>query len=362
MAERANLSEAADMLSARIRDEGGGLQPEFEYDEPAETSEDGAGHPDPETGKGEEGLEAEAPETEADSDERFAMPNTVAELAEMLGVEMSDLYGLKFSVDMDDGQSQMFTLSSLKDAATRPLRDEAEQARYLDARRSQEAELQAQKQALDDRRREADTLASVVYGRLNTDEQQAAQEYQALLRNIEFQGRDPQGYHVQLMRIQAKLDDVRAQKQGLAQQMQQVRQKMDAELNEAVEKRRQEGARRLRQYIPEWTDENVFAEGASALRSYVMQERFGTTEAELDATMDARVFYWAEMARRYEALQEKAKEKPKARPIAALRPGAPAVRLPNGRRAEMEAMDRLKGSGSIDDARSVLANRLKQSG
>lgn len=361
--QRMSFSEAAAAMSDRLAREGAGLQPEFELD-----GETGAPPADDATPEAEPGGEAEVEATEPEDspggeesdEERFTLPESVNELAELLGVEAGDLYSLKFSLEVDGEDSRTMTLEEMKDYAKRPLQDDVERNRWLDQKRAQEQELQAQKHALDERRKEADTLASVVFGDLNRQEQEITQAYNGLLRNVEFQTRDPQAYQVELMRTNAQLDQVRQQKQGLMTQMQTLRQQMAQEVETHRAQARTAGTSRLREMIPEWKDDASFETGAAELERYLTQERFGVTREELSTTLDPRIYYWAEMARRYEQLQAKAKEKPRPVPTSKLRPGAPKVKLPQGRKTEMEAMDRLAKSGDVRDAQAALKSRLSQ--
>ena len=363
MVKRMNIGDAAAALSERIRTEGGGLTPEFSQpgtveEVPAETQEEVVSE---DAGASEDAELEAAPETGADGEdvERFELPSSVNELAELLGVDADAMYGLTLSMDLGD-ESEPMTLEQLKDAAKRPVRDEAETVRWESQKRALEAELTAQREALDARRQEADMLASVVLQGIDAKTAELQHAYNSLLSNVEYQSRDPQGYQVALMRHNAELQNLQTQKEQLFGQVQTMRQAMEQERSQHIERAQESGRKRLRELIPDWADDAGFEAGAGELRTYVMQERFGTTEQELADTLDPRILYWAEMARRYEALQQKAKEQPKPKPTAKLRPGAPAVKLPTGRRAELEAMDRLKQSGSIEDARAALTHRLRR--
>ena len=117
----------------------------------------------------------------------------------------------------------------------------------------------------------------------------------------------------------------------------------------------------MQEKLPEWRDAKVKEAESRAIGEYLMSR--GYSAEELGELFDHRALIVARDAakwREHEAARKSAKEKqtpqPPARPV---RPGVPRGDNPQQRNEYRDAVNRLRNTGSTDDAMALLAAKRK---
>lgn len=113
----------------------------------------------------------------------------------------------------------------------------------------------------------------------------------------------------------------------------------------------EEGMKFILDKMPEWKDQGKWNESRGQLREYGKQ--VGYSEEELNAAIDPRAILILEKARRWDALQANRPQPQKAVAPKPLRPGTPAS-SPRKQTEVMKVKQRLKSSGSVDDAAAIF--------
>ncbi len=147
----------------------------------------------------------------------------------------------------------------------------------------------------------------------------------------------------------AEYDKAQRQLQGVRQQQNQWHAEQQKHFHNMKEAYKTEQASKLFEAIPDLKDETK----ALALVTYA-KTSFGMTDAEIEDTLDHRIWVLADKARKWDELQSKAKEIPaKVKPTAVLRPGG-AKAAPRGGQAELKALeDKARRTGSPRDVEAL---------
>lgn len=119
---------------------------------------------------------------------------------------------------------------------------------------------------------------------------------------------------------------------------------------------------KLRGAVPEWSDEAKFRAGLNEMGSYLAG--LGMTRAEMDQIADHRHWLIIRDAMRFRALPTKQDAiKKKLRSVPKLvPPGTPRAPVDKTKKANEEAMSRLRKTGSREDARAAIMARLSGGG
>lgn len=137
--------------------------------------------------------------------------------------------------------------------------------------------------------------------------------------------------------------------------VQQEQMRLQQENSQKEMQQRQQVLEQASQYLfekmPEWKNEAKWTEARGQLREYGKQ--VGYSEDELNAALDPRAILVLEKARRWDALQANRPQPQKAAAPKPLRPGTPAS-SPRKQTEVMKVKQRLKSSGSVDDAAAIF--------
>ena len=145
----------------------------------------------------------------------------------------------------------------------------------------------------------------------------------------------------------------------LADQIGQERQKQTATQETANKAYLAEQTKLLESKLPEWADKAVRSKEISEMSS-ALQEAYGVTDAELKARTDHRevlimrdAWKWQQLQKSKPAIVNKVKAAPKL-----LKPGTPQSREAQNQLQVKADRDRLRKSGSIQDAKALLKRQL----
>ena len=276
---------------------------------------------------------------------------TFSELADHLGIEMSDLYNLKLPITDAHGERQDVSIGEWKDGYHNSLKADRLTQEAQDLRDT----LQAEKQQFDAHKEKAvaesasllnsvEQQLSAEYSKVDWGQLKASNQTEYLIRQKDFEDR-----HRMLtgMRHQAaaKWDQDQTAKQ----------QEFQAQLSEVIERERRSMIAR----VPEWKDENVMQAEQAPLREYLLDS--GYNQQEIDEAYDHRAIVLARKAMKYDAMQSSGKAATKkvvklGKKI--LTPGAKRSKNATKKDAEVKMRANLKKSGSIDDAAALITHRL----
>lgn len=157
-----------------------------------------------------------------------------------------------------------------------------------------------------------------------------------------------------------KRDEFREEQERLQMVQQQI-QHVQHQAKEDAEKAHRETVieeqKKLREIIPEWSDSEKQPALVKELRSYALETGF--TEEELNSLVDHRSVNVLIKAMRYDAMQKADVKKKKLRNKPKLvRPGAKRAKVDSDRRRKADSFNKLKESGSAQDAASIFEEML----
>lgn len=116
------------------------------------------------------------------------------------------------------------------------------------------------------------------------------------------------------------------------------------------------GFKKLPDMVPEWRDPKVFARDQQAMREYA-KSKLGYSDEELDQAYDARMIVALQKAMKYDRIASK-------KPVQAqdiekvVRTAQSTADVPKPRREYRESRQRLRESGSVDDAAKAIRSLL----
>lgn len=342
--EGITTSQAAEQLEKLLG--GGELSDEEEVgeDENAEDVEVKAEDSDEaeESEQSEEGEEAE----ESPEDEQEPI-QSVADLAEALGVSVEDLSAtLKHKIKVD-GEEVEVTLAELQ-AGYQKDRDYRQKTEKL--AREREAFHETAREVAQTYQRESAALSgylreitNLVVGELNSPE----------LAQLRVE--DPAEWIARREEINQRLQRLDLIRQAAAHQYDHVQTLQSQEQAQALARGLQEEQRKLQEKIPDWSDELK-----TNLAKYLV-ESSGFSLEEVSQAYDHRLIVLAEKARKYDLAQQSQKKvvdkvvqapKKKVLPVKAKNP----VNVQRGKINQLAG--RLKKTGDIKDAAAILEARM----
>jgi hypothetical protein len=225
--------------------------------------------------------------------------------------------------------------------------EQAAQKRMQEAA-TERKEVEAERQAIAQQREQYEQALNVLAQQLTV--QEPTQEYWDQLYK-----EDPLEYVRQR-------DSMRDRKEKLAQTQQEqlrIQQEKQQEAIQAHQKYLAEQQTRLLERIPEWRDESVAAKEKQAVIQYA--QRIGFSEQELQSASDSRAIEALRKAYLYDELMAKkpvAKKKVSKAPKVT-KAGKPASKNEITAKRKSQALNRLKKSGSKEDAVNYLLEKMR---
>ena len=155
-----------------------------------------------------------------------------------------------------------------------------------------------------------------------------------------------------------ELRDAQDRIRGMQEQQAYAQQQQDSEMQRAVHERSNQEKHMLLEKIPEWKDKDTRDESFATIRAYATEQGF--SDDEISSLIDHRSMIVLMKAQKYDELQnsdiksKKIKNKPKV-----VRSGSPAGKSATSKSKRAAKMKRLRGSGHVDDAASILEDMFK---
>ena len=272
----------------------------------------------------EEELETDSEEEEAEGLEEL----------EDEGIE-DDVFEVK-----SDGQTHQVTLQELKDSFSKGQNYTRKSQALADDRTSFENE----KAEISQLREQA--LQALEFARQKQPQQpERDSEYWNNLKDT-----DP----VQFLIEREAVRDAQLQNQGIEQEYAKLNNQKEAEQTENLKTYINGQKEKLLELIPEWKDSKLADKEKKLVMSFGLKEGF--TQTELDQAYDSRAVSTMRKAALWDQLQEKKKGiKPVKRQ--SMKPGSKSgdpTKIKSGK-----AMERLKKTGSVDDAAAVFYNHIR---
>ncbi len=157
-------------------------------------------------------------------------------------------------------------------------------------------------------------------------------------------------------KYQAQRDQLMRAYQAAAGQYQQRAQAVTQSRTALTAQQLQVEAAQLRERIPEWKDQDKYQAGAQELRAYLINQ--GADPRDVDTLSSSLAVSIARKAMLYDKLKaDKAAKSKQLRTVPPMtRPGAPSSAQAEG---ELKAQQRLRKTGSREDAVGLLLTRMK---
>ena len=302
----------------------------------------------------EETVEAE-PSAEPAQDAEEISLETLGQLAENIGVDVSDLYKLSIpSTDTSTGERVEVSLGELKDSFTaRERSSRAEQSakelkEQLEADKIRQDQLfQQQSEAHAAALNQVDQMLMAEFNNVPWDNLKATDPTQWTIKRQEFTERQAA---VQNMRQQAA--------QEYQQRMAQAQQTQQQQMQE-IATREQENLLRA---LPTWRDNEVRQSEQGKMREYLLSA--GYSPDEIDQAYDHRTIVLAHKAMQFDAMAKKGttakKRVVKIGNKKVLKPGAKRTKAQTQQDAEAQLRAKLKKTGDHRDAAALISQRLNR--
>jgi hypothetical protein len=310
--------------------------------------------PEPEAkepeGDAEPTVEAEAGDGEQAADDVQEVElTTLDELAEYIELQPADLYNLSLPVTLADGSTVQMSLSELKDGVQSSDKAKETRTEYEQRRQALETQSAQRVRQLDERLAEAE-------GVVNTAERLMMADMEAIDWH-QLRADDPAEWGARRQDFSERLAQVENTKRRLAEEREKLQrenyeQHMTHFRNEVLPA---ENAALLNA-IPAWQDPKVRATEEGKLRTYLGE--LGFSEQEASSVYDHRALVAARKAMLYDEMQSQVKTaKKKVVKVGKkpLRSGHRQSREQNRADAVVPLRQRLKKSGSVDDAAAVIS-------
>jgi len=280
----------------------------------------------------EELSEAEPKEAneEADEEDNVLEQNVsnLNELAEVLGVEVADLYGIKVPI-------------------TNAAKIQEQQKEAQQAWEAKQEEVRKQEEYLGQQVQQAGMAIQLMEQNLANEIKSI--DWQTLRRD------DPAEYAALIQDKEAKVRQMEQVKQGLGQQVQQLQEQSLQERSSSYQERLQAESQKLVDAIPEWSNSDRAATEQAELTDYLTKSG-GYTSDEAGRIIDHRFVLLARKAAAYDKLKKANPEKKKVVKIGkrTVKPGTRQTRTEqkSGYRDQMK--QNLKKSGSVADFAKLL--------
>lgn len=288
--------------------------------------------------------------TEVAEEDQPRNVESLADIAEVLGVDVSELYGVTIPVTNPDGERGNATIGEWKEAyqAAEVYRKRASD---LDAKRAQTEQEYAQAQAhIQGQLKQASAL-------LNAAERELTKEYEGINWN-ELRANDPAEWAARRQNFVERENAIKAAKQEAVS----VAQSQTAEQAEKVQRQRQEVLKRenalMRDAIPEWKDETKAKAEQAELFDYLVSLGFpaqdvGRMENHRLVVAFRKSMLWDKQQKAGGVAKKKLVTVAKR----VMKPGAAVSKAQQSQDRDAKLVARLKKSGSDDDAFALLKAR-----
>lgn len=289
-------------------------------------------------------------ETAADvSDDDVPAVESLADLAEVLGTDVAELYNLRIPVTSADGERADVSLGEWKDAYQSSAKAQKLQAE-LESKRAAFEQHQAQvAQQIQGRLREVDALVNAAEGQLLS-------EYNAIDWN-QLRQQDPADWAARRQDFIERQNAINEAKRKATDEAT----RLQAEQSEKAAKYRGEALQReaaaLMAAIPDWKDEAKAKTEKAQLFDYLVSSGFKPDD--VSSVIDHRVVVLARKAMLWDKRstdgKDAIKKLVKVAPKRVLKPGAAQSKADQQADARASIRGRLKKSGRLEDFAALIS-------
>ncbi len=280
-------------------------------------------------------------------DDEAVEVETLADLAEHLGVEVGDLYALRIPVTVDDGSKAEISLGEWKDAYQATNKLTRTQKELAEARERFEAERQQAAEKIQTNLQQAEALVEAAEKQLMAD-----------LERIDWKGlrdADPAEYAARRQEMLERQRILEESKTGIRQRAGEANAERQAEQQRQYAELLQKEQQALAEAIPEWRDQAKAKAEKAALSEYLTGAGFAPDEVANIADHRAVV-----LARKAMLFDQSVKQTDAAKKRVlkigkkVLAPGAKQTRAEQQGDKLSRQRGALRKSGKIDDAAALI--------
>ena len=305
----------------------------------------------PETPPVKETPPAKPAEEGADSEETIALPRTITEMAELLKMDADTLRQSLRDTIVVDGETQELPLHEIRRGHLREADYTRKTTELAEQRRAFEAERHAKISEVGERAQQLQALTQEL-------EKQLTQEIKAVEWD-KLKDEDP----VQYVRLKEEHRERREMLARALAENQKVQEERAREFQGQFGQYLVEQRKQLLTHLPEWADADKGVVEQKKLASYLLSQGF--QQNEVDAVYDHRLVLLVRKAMLHDQSQKEADQRAAvAKKKVALVPKmqAPGAKESGNRQQEEreQLMKRLKRTGRVDDASSLLLSMLKR--
>ena len=309
----------------------------------------------PETSPEGQGTARPAKETPAaegaDSEEKIELPRTITEMAELLKMDADTLRQSLRDTIVVDGETQELPLHEIRRGHLREADYTRKTTELAEQRRAFEAERHVKISEVGERAQQLQALTQEL-------EKQLTQEIKAVEWD-KLKDEDP----VQYVRLKEEHRERRELLTRALTENQKVQEERAREFQGQFGQYLVEQRKQLLTHLPEWADADKGVVEQKKLASYLLAQGF--QQNEVDAVYDHRLVLLVRKAMLHDQSQKEADQRAAvAKKKVALVPKmqAPGAKDTGNRQQEEreQLMKRLKRTGRVDDASSLLLSMLKR--
>jgi hypothetical protein len=289
----------------------------------------------------------EAPAEEASSDGDVPTISSIDDIAEYLGVDVAELYGVEVPVEVN-GERRDISLGEWKDAYREAETLKAEREALQAERVSIEAIKTEKTQELEAQIAQAAGLAQMEMNRLKAASEQINWD--------ELREADPTEWVAKRQEIQERAAEIQRVGQQISEQYKQHQAQIE---QEAATKHQEQLTRErdaLLSALPAWQDQSVFERESAQMRDYLAANGF--TPEEVGSISDHRMILIAEKARAFDE-QSKQVETTRKRVVKVgkrlARPGSASTKAQAAADQSSALHQQLRKSGRVEDAAALIA-------
>lgn len=296
-----------------------------------------------------EGKDAEVDEVEESPEEPW-MPETLDQLAEAMQVDTDDVKSIRVKTKVDGVEGEATLAEVLKNYQLNKSLTEKSEA-FAQERKAFENEVAQFKQAADEKMAAAESVTQVMEEKLKAEI--ASIDWQQLRAD------NPAEYAVQRQEYTEKIGELEGMKQNLIAERQQEMQKQQQQYQQYQQQVVQHNTQELLKAVPEYADEKVRTKDLSDIKAYMRSQNI--SDQEIATIVDYRMVLLAKKAMAYDQMQSNAspaKAKAKTKPMFT-KPGNQKTSAANQKTADDKLRNKFRKSGSVDDAASLILNRLR---
>lgn len=280
---------------------------------------------------------------------------TLGELAEHIGVDVGDLYGITVPITVD-GKPVELPIGEWKDRVRAGVEADtvAEQRRaFAEEKKAAESQIATRRAEVEDSIRQAAALTESAEKQLLADIEG--------VNWAELRESQPAEWAAKQQEMQQRQAQIKESKQAAQAAWRQHVETQGAEHQAQIAEHIQRERDALLQAVPEWRDEGVFDSERKEMREYL--SGVGFTDAEVDGATDHRLIVMARKARAYDEQQTKASvARKKVAKVGKkiIRPGSPASKQVAKDDAMTGMRKKLRKSGKVEDAYALIAAARKR--